>query len=264
MFYPIYVQSIICYDGPCPATEKNACRDPGVSIPYEVEKVNTMAQRGEERKWRFAVDRGGTFTDVVGVDPRGKFHTLKLLSSSADYEDPSIEGIRRVVGGGPGREIPGDLVHSIRFGTTAATNALLERKGGRVVLFITKGFRDLLDIGYQSRPDIFTLCIQKASQLYIDVVEVEERTGPDGSVIKGLEREIRFLKPAKVSIISERRALQPYGMAGGGSGMRGENLLKKADGKSVRLGHRAFVEAEKGDAVIIKPPGGGGYGEKGP
>jgi 5-oxoprolinase (ATP-hydrolysing) len=80
----------------------------------------------------------------------------------------------------------------------------------------------------------------------------------------GVVREIRFLKPAKLSIISERRALQPYGMAGGGSGLRGENLLKKADGKSVKLGHRAFVEAEKGDAVIIKTPGGGGYGQKGP
>jgi 5-oxoprolinase (ATP-hydrolysing) len=163
------------------------------------EKGDSGALKGKNSKWRFAIDRGGTFTDVVGLDPYGDFHTLKLLSSSSDYEDPSIEGIRRVLGVEAGKPLPKELIHSIRFGTTAATNALLERKGGRVALFITKGFRDLLRIGYQSRPDIFSLCIQRPSRLYTEVFEVEERIGPDGRVVKeidlnGLEQDIEKIK----------------------------------------------------------------------
>ncbi len=135
-------------------------------------------------KWRFAVDRGGTFTDVVALDPGGVFHTLKLLSASSAYEDASIEGIRRILGLAPGEPLPEDRIESIRFGTTAATNALLERKGGRVALLITRGFPDLLEIGYQDRPEIFRLCIKKCRPLYSSVLEADERMGPDGRVIR--------------------------------------------------------------------------------
>lgn len=138
-----------------------------------------MTRRGG--RWKFAVDRGGTFTDVVGVDPRGRYHTEKLLSSGG-YGDPCIEGIRRVLGLPPGEPLPGGLIESIRFGTTTATNALLERKGGRTLLVITRGFRDLLEIGSQARPDIFSLCVRKPGPLYDEVIEVDGRTGPDGSV----------------------------------------------------------------------------------
>ncbi|MFQ5585635.1 MAG: hydantoinase B/oxoprolinase family protein [Thermodesulfobacteriota bacterium] len=138
-------------------------------------------------KWRFAVDRGGTFTDVVGLDPHGAFHTVKLLSSSPEYEDPSIEGIRRVLGIGGGERLPEGEIEGIRFGTTVATNALLERRGGRVALFITKGFGDLLEIGYQARPDIFTLCIRKPSRLYEQVYEIDERVDQSGTVVKGID-----------------------------------------------------------------------------
>ncbi len=139
--------------------------------------------------WRFAVDRGGTFTDVVAVDPDGGFHTLKLLSGSTAYGDPCIEGIRRIMGIPPGGMLPQDRIDSIRFGTTVATNALLERKGARVVLFITRGLGDLLEIGCQSRPDIFSLCIEKPSLLYAAVVEVDERIGPDGSVVREIDED---------------------------------------------------------------------------
>ncbi len=136
--------------------------------------------------WKFAVDTGGTFTDVVGLDPRGRYHVLKLLSDSPEYENASIEGIRRMLGlgGGP---LPGDLVEAVRFGTTAATNALLERKGGRVALMVTGGFRDLLEIGHQSRPDIFSLCIEKPPVLYSDVFEVAERIDGRGNVVRRLD-----------------------------------------------------------------------------
>jgi 5-oxoprolinase (ATP-hydrolysing) len=92
-------------------------------------------------RWRFAADRGGTFTDVVGSDPEGRFHTLKLLSISPEYEDAAIEGIRRILGVRQGEGMPEERIKGIRFGTTVATNALLERRGGRIALLITRGFR---------------------------------------------------------------------------------------------------------------------------
>ena len=185
-------------------------------------------------KWRFAIDRGGTFTDLVGVDPHGRFHTAKLLSSSSEYADPSIEVIKRVLGVEGGAPLPADKIESIRFGTTVATNALLERRGGRVALFITKGFGDLLEIGSQARPDIFALCIKKPSQLYERVVEVDERMDQSGTVvrgidIKGLEEGIREVVAAGIDAVAVvllhswknpeheiacEEALKRYGVAG--------------------------------------------------
>ncbi|NOY54338.1 MAG: hypothetical protein GXP58_12110 [Deltaproteobacteria bacterium] len=140
-------------------------------------------------KWRFAVDQGGTFTDVIGRDPSGKLHVTKLLSSSPDYPSASIEGIRRLLGLPPEVVLPADRIEGIRFGTTVATNALLEHKGGRVALLITAGFADLLEIGNQSRPSIFELCIRKPSVLYDLVLEVRERINAAGEVEEPLRRE---------------------------------------------------------------------------
>jgi len=158
-------------------------------------------------KWRFAVDRGGTFTDVIGLDPEGKYHILKLLSQSPKYEDASIEGIRRLLGITDSGTLPEDIIEGIRLGTTIATNALLERKGGRVALLITEGFSDLLEIGYQNRPDIFALCIRKPPLLYRHVIEVEERINAEGDVIKDLNRDrlindLRSLRDREVNAIS--------------------------------------------------------------
>ncbi|MCH7940132.1 MAG: hypothetical protein IID13_10360, partial [Candidatus Marinimicrobia bacterium] len=140
-------------------------------------------------KWQFAIDRGGTFTDVIGIDPDGKVHTTKLLSQSPAYGDAALEGIRRVLGLGAGDPIPEDRVARIRMGTTVATNALLERTGASVALFITRGFRDLLSIGHQNRPRLFALAIEKPGQLYRCVKEVDERLDHDGRVIKVLNLE---------------------------------------------------------------------------
>ena len=120
-------------------------------------------------RWQFWIDRGGTFTDVVGIDPEGVYHSQKLLSVSSQYEDPSIEGVRRMVGLAPDEPLSEDIIEGIRFGTTVATNALLERKGCNVALLITKGFADLLEIGYQNRPEIFSLCIKKSPKLGADL-----------------------------------------------------------------------------------------------
>lgn len=135
----------------------------------------------KDRGVRIAIDRGGTFTDCVGT-LSGKNVVIKLLSEDpANYDDAPLEGIRRIMSHFEGREIPrGEAldtskIDSIRMGTTVATNALLERKGEKMALVVTKGFRDCLVIGNQSRPKIFDLAIKKPDVLYEDVVEVDER-----------------------------------------------------------------------------------------
>jgi 5-oxoprolinase (ATP-hydrolysing) len=107
------------------------------------------------RGWDFWIDRGGTFTDVIGRDPRGRLHARKLLSESPAYEDAAVEAIRRLLGLSPGEPIPAGPIGVVKMGTTVATNALLERRGERTLLVTTRGFRDALEIGYQARPKIF-------------------------------------------------------------------------------------------------------------
>ncbi|WP_274628328.1 hydantoinase B/oxoprolinase family protein [Arvimicrobium flavum] len=138
--------------------------------------------------WDFWIDRGGTFTDIVGRAPDGSLHPRKLLSENPEaYRDAAIQGIRDLLGVTAGAPIPAGLIGDIKMGTTVATNALLERKGDRVALLITKGFRDALRIAYQARPDIFAKEIILPEQLYERVIEVEERVRADGTVEKLLD-----------------------------------------------------------------------------
>ncbi len=151
-------------------------------------------------RWRFWIDRGGTFTDVVALDPQGRLHTLKLLSENPEaYEDAAIEGIRRLM------KTPGDApldfaaIAEVKMGTTVATNALLERTGERTALVITKGHADALRIGYQNRPDLFALKVRKPAVLYEHVVEAKERITADGEILvpldeADLEAKLRALK----------------------------------------------------------------------
>ena len=146
-------------------------------------------------KWDFWIDRGGTFTDIIGRDPQGRFHSRKLLSESPEaYTDAAIQGIRDLLGLKPRQPVPSHLIGDLKMGTTVATNALLERKGDRVLLLITKGFRDALKIAYQARPDIFAKEIILPEQLYERVVEVDERVLADGCVERLLD--IADVKPA--------------------------------------------------------------------
>ncbi|RWH76093.1 MAG: 5-oxoprolinase [Mesorhizobium sp.] len=139
-------------------------------------------------KWDFWIDRGGTFTDVVGRDPEGGLHPRKLLSENPEaYADAAIQGIRDLLGLKSGAPIPSGLIGDIKMGTTVATNALLERKGDRVLLLITRGFRDALRIAYQARPDIFAKEIVLPEQLYERVIEVDERVRADGCVERLLD-----------------------------------------------------------------------------
>jgi 5-oxoprolinase (ATP-hydrolysing) len=139
-------------------------------------------------KWEFWIDRGGTFTDVIGRRPDGALLTHKLLSENPEaYRDAAVEGIRHLLGVAPGGPIPSERIGAVKMGTTVATNALLERKGDRTLLLITKGFRDALRIGYQARPKIFAKHIIKPDMLYERVVEVDERVLADGTVERALD-----------------------------------------------------------------------------
>lgn len=139
-------------------------------------------------KWDFWIDRGGTFTDIVGRAPDGTLHPHKVLSENPEaYRDAAIQGIRELLGLKTGDPIPADKIATVKMGTTVATNALLERKGERTALFITDGFRDALEIGYQARPDIFAKEIIKPELLYEKVYEISERVRTDGTVEKVLD-----------------------------------------------------------------------------
>lgn len=172
-----------------------------------------------DKNFRFCIDRGGTFTDIYAQVPSGprqsdatdgSYRVMKLLSvDPANYEDAPVEGIRRILEECTGvkiprsSKIPTDRIEWIRMGTTVATNALLERKGQRIALCVTKGFRDLLQIGNQARPHIFDLTVSKPSNLYEEVIEVDERVElaldqqqEDATLLQGISGELlRIRKP---------------------------------------------------------------------
>jgi 5-oxoprolinase (ATP-hydrolysing) len=139
--------------------------------------------------WQFCIDRGGTFTDIVARAPDGRLLTHKLLSENPEaYADAATAGIADLLEVARWDALPTELIHSVKMGTTVATNALLERKGDRVLLLVSEGFRDALEIGYQARPKIFARKIEKPSMLYVRVAEVPERMRADGAIETPLDR----------------------------------------------------------------------------
>jgi len=141
----------------------------------------------QQSLWQFWIDRGGTFTDIVAYTPDGQYRTHKLLSENPErYKDAALQGIRDLLGLAPDKAIPAAQIQSVKMGTTVATNALLERAGTPTALVITKGFGDALRIAYQNRPRLFDLDIKLPELLYSSVIEVEERIGAQGELIKAL------------------------------------------------------------------------------
>ena len=141
--------------------------------------------------WQFWIDRGGTFTDVIGRAPGGALHVRKELSDRrGSDEDAAIAGMRALLGVVAGEPFPADRVTSVRMGTTVATNALLERRGARTLLVVTEGFGDLLRIGDQERPELFALHVRTPELLYAQVLEAPERIGADGVVICALDTTV--------------------------------------------------------------------------
>ncbi|MGI8841472.1 MAG: hydantoinase B/oxoprolinase family protein [Caulobacteraceae bacterium] len=139
------------------------------------------------QRWTFWIDRGGTFTDVIGRGAGGAARTLKLPSKSPAYRDAAVEAMRRLMGVAPGAPFPANRVEAIRMGTTVATNALLERTGAKTLFVTTAGFADALLIGDQTRPRLFALDIVRPAPLHAAVVEADERLGADGKVVRPLD-----------------------------------------------------------------------------
>ncbi len=154
--------------------------------------------------WDFWVDRGGTFTDIVARDPNGVLQTRKYLSENPEvYEDAALHGIRDFLGLNAKAQIPVALINSVKMGTTVATNALLERKGERLVLVTTKGLRDQLRLAYQARPRLFDRHIVLPEMLYETVIEAEERVRADGQIetpidLDQLKRDLAAAKAAGI------------------------------------------------------------------
>ncbi|MBJ7411059.1 MAG: hydantoinase B/oxoprolinase family protein, partial [Phenylobacterium sp.] len=142
-----------------------------------------------DRVFSFWIDRGGTFTDVIGRADDGEEVSAKLLSASPAYEDAAVEAMRRILGAAPAAPFPADRVLAIKMGTTVATNALLERRGARTLFVTTAGFADALLIGDQARPDLFALDVERPAPLYDGVVEATERLAADGTVVTPLDGE---------------------------------------------------------------------------
>ncbi len=141
-------------------------------------------------RWQFWIDRGGTFTDVVGRRPDGALQTMKLLSENPEqYPDAAVEGIRRLLGLRAGESIAPDQVDAVKMGTTVATNALLERKGEPLLLAVTEGFGDALRIAYQNRPKLFEREIVLPELLHREVVEIAERVAADGAIVRAFDAQ---------------------------------------------------------------------------
>ena len=146
-----------------------------------------MATTGQ---WQFWIDRGGTFTDIVARRPDGTLTTAKLLSENPErYADAAVQGIRELLDLAPDAPIPAHVIAAVKMGTTVATNALLERKGERTALLITRGFADALRIAYQNRPKLFVRKIELPTMLFERVIEVDERMGAHGELVTPLDLE---------------------------------------------------------------------------
>ena len=156
---------------------------------------SSKSSTAHQNKWEFWIDRGGTFTDVVARRPNGEVVTHKLLSENPrQYRDAAIQGIKDILseagldlGEGETARLPSEHIAAVKMGTTVATNALLERRGERTLLVITRGFRDALRIGYQARPDLFALHVELPEMLYEDVLEIDERIDAAGKILTPLD-----------------------------------------------------------------------------
>ena len=143
--------------------------------------------------WQFWVDRGGTFTDVVGRDPLGRLQVRKVLSVQPEQTgDPAVSAIRGLLDLPPGAAIPAGCIEELRLGTTVATNALLEQAGDGVLLITNEGLGDVLRIGDQHRPELFALQIQRPPALEHAVLEVAGRLDARGQEIAPLRLDGRL------------------------------------------------------------------------
>jgi 5-oxoprolinase (ATP-hydrolysing) len=208
-------------------------------------------------KWQFWIDRGGTFTDVVARGPDGALHTRKLLSDNSErYRDAAVQGIRDTLGVPAGEPVSAKAIDSVKMGTTVATNALLERKGDRTLLLTTRGFRDALRIGYQTRPDLFARHIKLPESLYERVAEVDERFGARGEELVPLDEEgVRNeLEAAYADGIRAVAIVFMHGYRYHAHERRAEEMAKDAGFTQVSVSHRVsplMKLVSRGDTTVV-------------
>jgi len=207
--------------------------------------------------WQFWIDRGGTFTDVVARDPAGRIHVRKLLSENPErYPDAPLQAIRDLLGVAADEPLPSDAIDSVKMGTTLATNALLERRGVPVGLVITRGFGDLLEIGYQNRPDLFALEIVKPEPLAIQVVEADERVLADGTVRRPLdEADLReSLAALRAEGVDSIAVVFLHSYAHPAHELAAERVAQDLGFRQISLSHRVAREIKavaRGDTACI-------------
>jgi len=209
------------------------------------------------RRWQFWIDRGGTFTDVVGKRPDGTLTTLKLLSDNPEqYRDAAVAGIRRLLGIAGDAPITATEVESVKMGTTVATNALLERKGEPTLLVTTRGFRDALRIAYQDRPRLFERRIVLPELLYSRVVEADERMSAGGDVVRPLD-EARLeadLRSAFESGIGSVAIVFMHGWRHTAHELAAERIARATGFTQVSVSHRVSPMMKlvgRGDTTVV-------------
>ena len=207
--------------------------------------------------WQIWIDRGGTFTDLVAKRPDGELVCHKLLSENPErYQDAAVQGIRDLLGLEAGAAIPPNSIKHVKMGTTVATNALLERKGDRTLFVTTKGFGDVLRIGYQNRPDLFALNIALPELLHERVVEADERVDAQGAVLIPLDEE-RVRADLQEAFDSGIRAVAVAFMHGyrhRGHELRVGELCRRVGFTQISLSHQASPLVKlvaRGDTTVV-------------
>ena len=207
--------------------------------------------------WEFWIDRGGTFTDIVGRAPDGRLVTAKLLSENPErYPDAAVQGIRDCLGLQAGEAIPDGAIDAVKMGTTVATNALLERKGEPVLLLITEGFADLLRIGTQARPQLFELNIHRPDLLYQTVAEVPGRLDAEGNEVRPLDEDAvrAALSNARAKGIPAVAVALMHGHVNPDHEARVGQLAVEAGFTQISLSHRVSRLAKlvpRGDTTVV-------------
>ena len=207
--------------------------------------------------WEFWIDRGGTFTDVVGRAPDGRLVTVKLLSENPErYRDAAVQGIRDCLGLREGEPIPDGAISAVKMGTTVATNALLERKGERVALLITEGFGDLLRIGTQARPSLFELNVRRPDLLYERVFEIPGRLDAEGDEVRPLDEAavVAALSLARKEGIAAVAVALMHGHVNPVHEARVGELAREAGFTQISLSHQVSRLAKlvpRGDTTVV-------------
>ncbi len=207
--------------------------------------------------WEFWIDRGGTFTDVVGRAPNGGLVTAKLLSENPErYADAAVQGVRDCLGLKDGEPIPDGAIAAVKMGTTVATNALLERKGERVALLITAGFRDLLRIGTQARPALFDLNIRRPDLLYEQVFEISGRLDAEGEEVTALDEGlvVSVLAGLRADGITALAVALIHGHVNPAHEARVGELARAAGFSQISLSHHVSRLAKlvpRGDTTVV-------------